>query len=392
MLLEIIRFFRGNVDFTASGKFPERFINITAKNGVNIWNPVPAKNAISASMYLSDYKKIRTLAKKSRVKTKITAKHGMPFIVNRYKARTGLFAGAVFGIILCIFLSNFIWSVKISGTEEISNTYLESLLSDNGISVGVWKNNLDVDQIERNIQRKCGDVRWMSINITGSLVTVEVKETYKKPKLDTSKNPCNVKAVKDGVITRIQAYNGKPVITKGSGVVNGQVLVSGLDETKQGDMRYLRANAKVFADITEQRTLSIPKKITYSTATDNYVDRKNLKFLWIDFPCNLAFESYENSVSTVHGENLFINDVMLPVGFKIQTDRELVTEDYTISKSSAQEIVKTDCILYEIFAKSESTVVSRNISVKENKSGYNFTADYIFNENIACQVDFDVTE
>lgn len=392
MLLEIIRFFRGNVDFTASGKFPERFINITAKNGVNIWNPVPAKNAISASMYLSDYKKIRTLAKKSRVKTKITAKHGMPFIVNRYKARTGLFAGAVFGIILCIFLSNFIWSVKISGTEEISNTYLESLLSDNGISVGVWKNNLDVDQIERNIQRKCGDVRWMSINITGSLVTVEVKETYKKPKLDTSKNPCNVKAVKDGVITRIQAYNGKPVVTKGSGVVNGQVLVSGLDETKQGDMRYLRANAKVFADITEQRTLSIPKKITYSTATDNYVDRKNLKFLWIDFPCNLAFESYENSVSTVHGENLFINDVVLPVGFKIQTDRELVTEDYTISKSSAQEIVKTDCILYEIFAKSESTVVSRNISVKENKSGYNLTADYIFNENIADQVDFDVTE
>lgn len=74
------------------------------------------------------------------------------------------------------------------------------------------------------------------------------------------KNPCNVKAVKDGVITRIQAYNGRPVVTKGSGVVNGQILVSGLDETKQGDMRYLRANAKVYADITEQQTLSIPKK------------------------------------------------------------------------------------------------------------------------------------
>ena len=197
MLLKIIRFLRGSVDFTASGKFPERFMNITAKNGVNLWNPVPKKNAISASMYLSDYKKIRILACKSRVKTRITAKHGLPFIINRYKKRTGLFAGAVCGIILCIFLSNFIWSVKISGTEEISNTYLESLLGDNGISVGVWKNNLDTDQIERNIQLKCDDIRWMSINITGSLVTVEVKETYKKPKLDTSKNPCNVKAVKD---------------------------------------------------------------------------------------------------------------------------------------------------------------------------------------------------
>lgn len=57
MLLKIIRFLRGNVDFTASGKFPERFMNITSKNGVNLWNPVPKNNAISASMYLSDYKK-----------------------------------------------------------------------------------------------------------------------------------------------------------------------------------------------------------------------------------------------------------------------------------------------------------------------------------------------
>ena len=121
MLLKIIRFLRGSVDFTASGKFPERFMNITAKNGVNLWNPVPKKNAISASMYLSDYKKIRILARKSRVKTRITAKHGLPFIINRYKKRTGLFAGAVCGIILCIFLSNFIWS---KSAIHILNRYL----------------------------------------------------------------------------------------------------------------------------------------------------------------------------------------------------------------------------------------------------------------------------
>ena len=48
-------------------------MNITAKNGVNLWNPVPKKNAISTSMYLADYKKIRILARKSRVKTRITA-------------------------------------------------------------------------------------------------------------------------------------------------------------------------------------------------------------------------------------------------------------------------------------------------------------------------------
>ena len=72
MLLKVIRWSKGYVDFSASGKFPERFMNITAKNGVNLWNPVPKRNAISASMYLSDYKKIRILARKSRVKTRIS--------------------------------------------------------------------------------------------------------------------------------------------------------------------------------------------------------------------------------------------------------------------------------------------------------------------------------
>ena len=161
-------------------------------------------------------------------------------------------------------------------------------------------------------------------------------------------------------------------MTKGSGVVNGQILVSGLDETKQGDMRYLRANAKVYADITEKQTLSIPKKVTYSYAGENYVDRKNFRFLWLDFPC--------------------INDVVLPVGFKIRTDRELVTTENSVSKNKAEEIAKADCILYEIFTKNKSKVISKQISVKENKGSYRVTTDYIFNENIADQVDFDVTE
>ena len=82
-------------------------------------------------------------------------------------------------------------------------------------------------------------------------------------------------------------------------------------------MRFFIAFAIVYADITEQQTLSIPKKVTYSYAGENYVDRKNFRFLWLDFPCNLAFENYDNFVSTVHGENLFINDVVLPVVLKI---------------------------------------------------------------------------
>lgn len=131
MLLKIIRFLRGSVDFTASGNFPGKIYEHNRKKRCESLESRSEKERNISLNVLSDYKKTEFLHADQWLKQEYS-KHGLPFINYRYKKRTGLFAGAVCGIILCIFLSNFIWSVKISGTEEISNTYLESLLGDNG--------------------------------------------------------------------------------------------------------------------------------------------------------------------------------------------------------------------------------------------------------------------
>lgn len=392
MLLSLIRYFRGYVVFSVIGKFPERFLNITARNGIILWNPVPNDGKITASMYLCDYKRIRSTARKSRVRTKVEKRCGFPFVINRYRHRKGLFFGAIFGLILCLFLSNFIWSVQISGTENISNTYLSELLSEVGVKTGIWKKGVDVEKAERDIQRKCHDIRWMSINITGSLTTVEVKETYKKPKLDKKKKPCNIKAECDGVITKIKTYNGKNVVTKGSGVVKGQLLVSGLDETKQGALKYVRANAEVFADVTEQMQFSYQKNINYYSVKENSTKRSRIEFLWLDFPCTLSFKNYEKYVTSVSRHSLCINDVILPASVRTQNDRELCVGSAELSRKKVLKKAETDSVLYEIFSKNKSTPIEKQISVNENKNGYICTVNYTFNENIAKQVEFDVTE
>ena len=38
MLLRLLRFFRGWVSFTVSGKYPERFLNITARKNIRLWD------------------------------------------------------------------------------------------------------------------------------------------------------------------------------------------------------------------------------------------------------------------------------------------------------------------------------------------------------------------
>ncbi len=392
MLVKIIRFFRGYVDFCAKGKFPERFLNITARYGVNLWNAHPIENGLEASMYISDYRKIRIIARKAKIKPKIKAKHGFPVIAFRYKPRIGIPIGAAAGIILMIVLSNFIWSVSITGTENISEARLSEVLAENGIKTGAYKNNLDVEKIERDTTLKIDEIGWMSVNITGNIASVEIKEKAEKPELNTDTNPCNIKAKSDGVITKINAKSGTTKVLKGSGVVKGDLLVSGITETKMNTIQYVHASAEVFANVISEKELSIPKEYEYYSLTDNSADRAKAFFLWTEFPCSLSFNSFEYSAYSQKKENLFCNNVVLPAGIKTEIEYEIVKNKITLDKNTAQKAFENSLLLYEAFEKGKSQIVNRKINIKDAKDKLICKTDYVFNENIAESVDFSVTE
>lgn len=392
MLIKLIRFLRGYVDFCASGKFPERLMNITARYGINMWDAVPVENGINGSMYIGDYRKIRSAARKAKVRLRIKKRHGMPFIINRCKPRLGLAAGAAASIVILLILSNFIWSIKIIGTGQISDTYLYKVLAENGVSVGAYKNNLDVQSIERKIMLDVKQIGWMSINISGNIINVEVKEKAEKPKLDTNTKPCNIKAKCDGVITKIKALNGTTVVLRGSGVSKGDLLVSGIVETKLDTVQYAHAKAEVFADVTQNREIIIPIENKYYSINENSFQNNRLKFLWLNFPCSLSFQHYQNSVSTAVSHNLVVNDVVLPVGTDTLTTYEVAEKDVTLDDKKVNKIILNDSLLYEVFSKQDGTVIKRDIKTTEKNGEYFSTINYVFNENIAESVEFDVTE
>lgn len=392
MLVKFIRLFRGYVDFEARGKFPERFLNITNRYGINLWNARPISDGIEGSMYISDYRKIRFIAKKSKVTAKITKKHGLPFLASKYKIRIGLPIGAVAGVIILVVLSNFIWSVKITGTETISETMLREMLAENGVVMGSYKNNLDVEKVERDIMLRTEEIGWMSINLTGNIASIEIKEKAMKPNLNTEIKPCNIKARCDGVITNIKASKGSTKVLKGSGVTEGDLLVSGIIETKLNTLQYVRADAEVYADVNSYKELTLPKQCTYYTFSDNINNRKRAFFLWFDFPCTLSFSSYEQSLYSKKTENLICNGEVLPLGIKTETEKEIVKTEVTFNKTTAEKVFTNSMLLYEAFEKGESTVKSRIIDINNEKNRYNYEIEYIFNENIAKSVEFNVTD
>lgn len=395
MLVSLIRFFRGYVDFIAKGMFPERFLNITARNGINLWNNHPVEGGLCGSMTISDYRLIRRTARKSKVTLRIEQKHGLPFIIDKYKSRIGLPIGAVAGLILIFVLSNFIWSISITGAQTISNTYLLGELEKYGVSVGAYKNSIDADEVKRAIQISNNKIGWMSVNITGNIVSVEIKENVDKPPLDTNKNPCNLKAKCDGVITKTNVKSGVTNVMVGSGVTKGDLLVSGVSEShteRLDTLTYLRASGEIFADVNYLKELSLQKNTIYYSPNENTVERNQLSLFWVKFPCSFSFTQFPNAVQSYHNQNLYLNNVILPVGITTQIDHELSQREVSYDADTAKNIFENECLIYELFSKGDSTLKKRDIKISESDKEYKCNIGYVFNENIAESIDFTVTE
>ena len=389
MLLRLIRWSKGYVDFSAYGKFPERFINLTTRNGINVWNLKPVQNGLTATMQVYDYKNIRS---KSKLRLRVTGRHGLPFYAQRYKQRAGLLIGAVIGIVLIAVLSKFIWYIDAPPTKSLSTSQILSALEEDNVKVGSYINSIDTENTERKLILKNEQIGWISLNIMGSTMSVNIEEKAPKPDTPDFKTPCNIKANNDGVITSIKTARGETKVMKGSGVVKGDLLVSGIVETKQETIEYVHASAEIMADVIYKKEYTIPQSYEYYSLTDNRTDRYMCGILNFYFPCSLSFKSYDDSVFASRKEKLSFNGTNIPIELITQSETEVSRTEVNLDKATLDKKILAQSMLYEVFEKPESRLVSRKITTKTSSDSIIAEISYIFNENIAQTSEFSVTD
>ena len=392
MLVSFIRYLKGFVVFRATGKSPERFMNICAQRGINLWNARPEGGGIGGRMSATDYKNILPVARKAGVRTRVIQKRGFPFFAARYKGRIGIPIGAAAGIILLIVLSNFIWTINISGAIHVSERRLKDLLAESGVRLGAYKHAIDTDRAKRDILLKTEELGWLSVNISGSHAEVEVREKIAKPEIEDTSVPCNIKASEDGVITKITAENGTARAKVGSGVAKGDLLVSGVSATKQDEVLYVRARGEVYADVFSKTELKIPKSYRYFSLSENKSMRRRLSFLGFSLPCSLSFRSFDRSVYTASDSFLSLNGVSLPLGLLTETEYALDGITVSADRERAEKQFRASLLLGEVFGRGEGVVKERTVTITDGGDNYICTADYVFNENIAESVDFTAEE
>ncbi len=381
MLLYILRFLRGYVDFRIIGRFPERFINLCSRRGIRLFHPTPTDDGFFASMFLSDYKRIRKVAYKSSVRLKVVARHGLPFIIHKYRFRKGIVAGAIIFLIITLVLRSFIWTVEINGVETISRSDLYDKINDGGLYIGTYKKNFDSYALERKLMEEFDDIGWMSINILGTKAEIEIKEKEQKPEITDSITPCNIVASRDGLITEIYTRSGKAHITSGSAVIEGQLLISGAVEDSLGGIRYVGAEGEVFAQTTRTMHFSAPKSSEYKT-TSEVINRHRLIFLWSEFPLTLKNISSEYT-SLIKTDMMSMNNTVIPFGLRTELCSLFSVESYTLDSESAHKRLETDEVLWRLFSMQKCNEITTEYKYTDTKEEYMLDAIYTCIEDIA---------
>ncbi len=385
-MIKLIRWLRGYVVFELKGKFPERFINVCARLGVSLFNPVPMGRSIRGSMLLCDYKNIRAIARKCGVSLRVKERHGLPFLLTEYRARFGLLAGAAAFAVIIVIMQSFVWTVEINGLCTVSAVEFAETLEEAGVTVGAFKGSLDLQGIQRKVMQDVEEIGWMSINIIGTKAEVEIKEKDKKPEIQDTKTPCNIKASTDGIIVSMNTKNGKAVVPVGSAVKKGQLLVSGVVENSLQNINFVHSDAQITARTTRQFVFETKLCGVYKAVEDTAL-RHRFDFLWFSVPVSVSPVSGDYCARVVT-QKLILNNTAVPCGISSQYCTVYRDTAFALDEKSREEVVAAEESLFRLFALSECETIDVSQKSQVVDDVYKVSVSYICTEDIGVKENF----
>ena len=279
MYIKILKnFILGYVNITIEGFYIEKFINICIRKRIFFWNTVRSKSTIfSANIGINNFKEVAKISKDCQCKIKINDKKGIPFILNKYRKRKFFVATLAVIIIAIITVSNFIWNIEITGIEDeqIKTEIMESIKSE-GIDIGKYKKNINLQNLINKIRIERDDIAWIGMEIKGTNLHIRVVKSDEKPEIVNENEYCNIIANKDGVVTKVLAQNGTPIVKEGDMVKKGDVLIKGLIEGKYTDSRLVHSEGDVIAKVWYSET----EKVYYNQIMQNQYKHSPKYHLW----------------------------------------------------------------------------------------------------------------
>ncbi len=376
----------GYVSFSAENGFAERFINTCTAEGIPLWDMRKHGEKMTAKTSISGYKRIRSAAKKSSMRVKITKKVGLPFFINRHIHRTGLIAGFAAMLIILIILSGRVWIIEVSGNETLTKAEIIAAFEDAGLEIGTKTGKLDLKQIENRAKLRLKDASWAAVSIDGCVAQINVRETAGTPELETHSGTANIIARKDGQVEILEVYRGSAAIRSGQTVTKGDLLISGVTESKT------QLNLFTDADGYAVASTSITVKTEFkSTVTQLVPDEKKVWSIYF-LGKEILPAKKSDGVCYVNRSRLEIGGKVLPFGLNYRVYTTYKEKEKTISEAEAKLMAINNYALESYNRTLHAQVTDKKVTLKQNGNTFTISGTYFCYENIGEVSEFEIEE
>lgn len=362
----------GYLEVSIKGCSPERFFNLCSGHNILIWDLCRDGESYRFKITIRGFRCIRPFVRKTKTKVRILRRYGLPFWLHRHRLRKLYFAGFFLAGLLLLTVSQFVWNIEFLGNSKVTEESLMKFLNESHCGYGCVKKDVDCQALEAEIRENFPDVIWTSVQIQGTKMTVQIKESLLPAQTGEEKtasySSSDLIAPGNGVVASIVTRNGTPYVRAGDEVKTGDILVSGRidllnDSGEITEVRYCNADADIY--LTMEMPYQDEIKATYQRKvfTGNTNTRYALEcFSRIFGPIRKQPSYPDCDITTEYRQCCLYQDFYLPFTLQITRYREYMTEPgfYTETELKAMAEERLQIYLDEISQK-EVQILEKNV-------------------------------
>ena len=229
--------------------FPETVLNACVQYGVPLWNVCrPDACTLRFSVHEKELDELEGLVSREQAEWRILRREGGSQNRKRLKRRTGFLAFLLATAVLLILSHFYIWEIEVRGCQSLTSGEVLRALEDCGVTEGTFWPGLSSDLIRSQMLLRLPKLGWMTVRVSGSRAVVNVVERVEKPEIYDEESAADVVAAQTGIVSELTVLNGHPLVSRGSAVVKGEILITGSLDSLSHPTRSVRARGRVEAE------------------------------------------------------------------------------------------------------------------------------------------------
>lgn len=381
----------GQVSFSGLGGFQEKMLSELLDNDIRVYGVRFADGKIYGAVSPLDYYQTSEIARKYGVKLRAEKRSGLYFTLLKYRRRIGLYMGClVFAAMLAVQQTR-VQDISITG--DVHKSQVLQILEDCGITVGAATSSLNMSRAERRLMLEVDNAAWVDVSCEGFRVNVRIEKGVEMPEVE-DKLPRNVVAARPAQIVRQVVRCGASVVSNGSGVNTGDLLVSGTVPDGRNHILLVRSDAEIIGEWDETQEFFVP-----FNETINVADGERKIFKWIilgddEYPLFLGKAAADNSLYTEETSHVRLFGQNTPMLVKTGTFTAYTQKSITRSPEAAAAELRKQKDDFERNFYSDYEIIDVVEKFYPAEDGIRLVLDYTLQGDIAKPVviEYDDTE